>query len=135
MNDLAKHWFGLPVPEGVQPVRAWGARAILRNEQIRKPVRRKGRVVGHDYSTKVTFELVPDRANYRGPDDDGMRAFFKWLNTDGLKALAKTIDEASLGLDEDRTLTVGRSGDGPSYTLNANPRKSYGYLYIVAWEV
>lgn len=136
MSDLNKHWFGLPVPEGVTPVRAWGARAILKNDWEKKPVRKKGRVVGYDQTLKVRFELLSDRSQYRGPDIDApeAKAFFRWLDEHGIPDLAKAVDEAGLGLDEDRPVTVGKTGDGPKYTVLANPRRSYGYLYIVAWE-
>jgi hypothetical protein len=135
-DDLQKHWFGLPVPEGVKPVRAWGARAILGNERVVKRVKRKGRTVGRDYDTKVTIDMVGDRSQYRGPDITApeAKAFFKWIDKTGLPELRKAADEAGLTPDEDRPITVGKTGDGPKYTLVANPRKSYGYLYIVAWE-
>jgi hypothetical protein len=135
-DDFQKHWFGLPVPEGVNAVRAWGARAILRNERVVKPVKRKGRTVGHDYDMKVSVDMVGDRSQYRGPDITSAeaKAFFKWIDKTGIPELCKAVQEAGLGLDEDRPITVGKTGDGPKYTLVANPRKSYGYLYVVAWE-
>jgi hypothetical protein len=125
MYYFPEHWFGLPEPEGVKPVRAWGARAILRNECVRKPVKKKGRVVGCDQKLKVTFDLPADRSQYRGPDvtSAGARAFFKSVNTVGLP-------ELRMGAGEDRPVPAGND----QYGLVANPREYYGYLYIVAWE-
>src|SRR5262245_59154844 len=132
MSDLAKHWFGLPVPEGVTPVRAWGARAILRTEWVVKPVKRKGKTVGRDSETKVSVETLADRSQYRGPDITApeAKAFFAWLDQKGMPTLRKTADKLGLDPGEDTELPV----DDGKYHLRANPRKSYGYLYIVAWE-
>jgi hypothetical protein len=136
MDEISKHWFGLPIPDGVRPVRAWGARAILRNEPEKKPVKKKGRIVGYDTATKVTFDLLGDRSQYRGPDVTSAesKAFFKWIDKEAIPELLKAVDEACLGLDEDRPVSLGRTGTTPKYMMIANPRKSYGYLYIVAWE-
>src|SRR3954454_3114407 len=127
-----EHWFGLPIPEGIQPTRSWGARAILRLDRHVKPVRRKGRFVGDNYVFKTVIEMVPDRSQYRGPDIDAgeAKAFFRWLDREALPRLREDADKMGLAPDDDQEIAI----DSDQYHLRANPRKSYGYLYIVAWE-
>ncbi len=132
MDNFTNHWFGLPIPEGVEPVRAWGARAILRNDPAKKPVKKKGRIVGYDTTIVVTFDVLHDRQTYRGPDitKPEAKAFFRWIDTVGLATLGKMADKTGLAPSDDIELPV----DDGKYHLRANPRRSYGYLYIVAWE-
>jgi hypothetical protein len=132
MSDISKHWFVLPVPENVKPLRAWGARAILREERIRPVVKAKGKVKGDDTVLKVTDETLADRAQYRGPGITSAesRAFFAWLDKTGMPRLRKLADDDGLRPDEDRIIAV----DDGHYHIRANPRKSFGYLYITAWE-
>ena len=53
------HWFGLPLPEGVTPVRSWGARAILRVDVRHKAVRSKGKTKGQMLESKTVIERLP----------------------------------------------------------------------------
>lgn len=126
------HWFGLNLPEGVKARQHWGARAILHRVRQRKTVIRKRRIVGYVDDWKVTFETLPDRSNYRGPYADApeSRPFFRWLNKVALPWLAKAVDKEGLAPDEDREIALDRE----PFHLRANPRSSYGYLYLVAWE-
>jgi hypothetical protein len=127
-----EHWFGLPLPEGVNAVRHWGARAILRLDRHVRPIKRKGRIVGRDYTTTTVIEMVPDRSQYRGSDIESpeAKAFFRWLDKTALPQLRKDADKRGLAPDDELMLMI----DDGCYHLRANPRKSYGYLYIVAWE-
>jgi hypothetical protein len=132
--DFQGHWFGLPVPFGVTPVRSWGARAILRVQVEKKPVRVKGRIRGYDLRSTPVIEFVPDRSQYRGPDREApgpeAKAFFKWIDKKAMPRLRKDADKLGLALNDELTLRVD---EGP-FHLRANPKKSYGYLYICAWE-
>jgi len=88
----------------------WGARAILRDGVI---------------------DLVWDRQGVEGAAADHERtALAAWLNEKAMpwmRAYAKHGEDFPSG-DEDREVSV--SGDG--YKLRANPRSSYGYLYMSA---
>lgn len=133
MSDaVSSHWFGLPVPEGVTPVRAWGARAILIQRSTRKPVMRRGRVKGYMNEMTTGIETLPDRSQYRGPgiESKESKAFFRWLDLQGMAELRKLADKMGLAPNDDIEVKV----DHDNYHIRANPRRSYGYLYIVAWE-
>src|SRR5689334_5351620 len=100
MSDVIQtHWFGLPVPEGITPVRAWGARMLIRQESRRQPVKRKVRIVAYDTKLTTVIESVMDRSQYRGQDIEApeAKAFFRWLDKKALRELRKVADKMGLG--------------------------------------
>lgn len=106
MSDQQK----LTVQWGLQPpetaIGAWGARAI--------------------YTPPDGIDLVYDRKSVAGAHED----VIKWLSRTGLEKLRKLLRGARLGQDSDEMVYVS---DG-RFTLAATPRRSFGYLFIGAWE-
>lgn len=104
-------WGGQP-PEGYTGP-AWGARAI--------------------YSLRITgrsvIDLVWDRQSAVG-DPGEVRALCSMLDTRGLDMLREACTSERLRTDEHRAVRV-EVGD---YVIEANPRESCGYLYIVAYR-
>jgi hypothetical protein len=100
------YWFGRRAPETA--VRAWGARAIYQSQRI---------------------ELVWDRQSWQ-PDQKPPQEFEDWINEIGLPWLRQECKDLYLRGDSSDVLT---KNDGP-YTIEASPQRSFGYLYIVAYE-
>lgn len=97
--------WGLQPPEDIKA--AWGARAI---------------------HTKRGFDLLFDRQSAEGsPSQDLVR----WLNTKGLDAMRERARSMSGAKDElvEMTSECGR------FRMDANTNGSYGYVYLVAWEI
>jgi len=89
----------------------WGARAIYTGQQI---------------------DLLPDRQGVSTSIEDDEAAktrLLSWINKVGLPYLRQQAP--GLYQDEDRTVQL----DDNSMHIEANPQRSYGYLYIRAWEV
>jgi len=99
---------------GLHPVSCaryhWSARAIYQRAQI---------------------DLLWDRMGVEGQcSDDERKALGRWLDDKALPYLRWSVQfgpDAVSG-DEDREITVC----GDSFRLRANPRSSYGYLYLSA---
>jgi len=97
--------WGLQPPEGT--TLAWGARAIYKGGAI---------------------DLLPDRQAWRGPIDE-RKPLVDWLNTTGRAAIERAAKHANLRGDEERTVRHESAG----FTIEASPRGSHGYLYLVAY--
>lgn len=69
-------------------------------------------------------EIVWDRQGGTGDEE-----LISWLNAKGIKQLRKLAKD--LASDEDREV---RYQDG-EFVVAANPRGSYGYLYLGAWRI
>lgn len=95
--------WGLKAPEGVSV--AWGARAIYRD---------------------MTIDLLPDRQSWSGED---RKPLMGWLNSKGIEGIRKVCDDAYLTTDSAETVTFREGG----WVIEASPRASYGYLYMVAY--
>jgi hypothetical protein len=100
-----------------------------------KPVKRKGKVIGRDYVVMPLIDVVSDRTAYRGPEvgraaTPAETAFRRRVSRHGMPQLQKTAVRLGLDPSDDQEIQI----DAGKYHLRANPRKSYGYLYIVAWE-
>lgn len=106
MTEETRYWFGRRAPDGA--VRAWGARAIYQRQRI---------------------ELLWDRQNWQ-PDEKPPVEFEDWINQIGLPWLRKTCTDRYITPDSSTVLLYE---DGP-YGIEASPQRSYGYLYIVAYE-
>jgi len=103
METTQKLSWGLQPPEGVSV--AWGARAIFEKGQI---------------------DLLWDRTSTMG-DEKEVKKLGKWLNTKGLKGIRREVKN----LQTNAEYTVIYKDD--KYTIRANPRRSYGYLYLCAF--
>lgn len=115
---------------------AWGARAIYkyggRYERVRRKVPKSNPPrykTAEKFVTSASIELLWDRQGMTGGTKAEREELQKWLNSKGLKALKKECEARALGGSDDETVWV-RDG---KFSLCANPRASYGYLYIGAW--
>ena len=99
------NWWGLALPEGKN---GWGARAIYRDG---------------------TIDLLHDRQGIRG-DSQELAALLTWLDEKALPTLRVMGKNEELP-DPQEADEVKIQGDG--FILLANPRRSYGYLYLAAW--
>lgn len=104
---MSEHRWGLaPLPGEAKDDVSWGARAIYRDNVI---------------------DIVWDRCTWTGaPPDD----LVKWLDNVALPKLRKLVVKERLGQNESRDMIV----EDKKFCLKANPRQSYGYLYIGAWR-
>jgi hypothetical protein len=75
------------------------------------------------------IDLVHDRIDHEG-DKAEVKALCKWLDTKGLKMLKEQLRKEGVQGSEFHEVRI--EGDG--HVLIANPRKSYGYLYLGAWK-
>lgn len=105
--------FGLRPPARVRT--AWGARAIYHLETGARG---------------AWFDLLWDRQSWKGTDK--RRAALKsWLDYTGLDSLREMVNDEILPTNASETLTYVDADAG--YTIQASPRRSCGYLYIVAF--
>jgi hypothetical protein len=105
--------FGInPRDRGEQPPVWWGARAIYRG--VRFPV---------DY--------VHDRQQTTPYDKSSIecKALWFWLDHYAKPALDAELKRLVVTPSEERDIVIESHG----FKLIANPRRSYGYLYIGAW--
>lgn len=127
--------WGMQVPPGKDVLRAWGARAIYAAH-----LGSGGRlVVSH-------VDIVGDRQDFfcasEGTEDhDDMDLsrhtdalehgnFIQWAQRAARRQLADVCEQVGLGVGDE--LKVGY--DEGNRHMVANPFKSFGYLFIVAWE-
>lgn len=121
---LAGSW-GRHIPEAMigNITSTWGARAIFRDHYI---------------------DLLPDRQSWEAADfseDDSdptsveyeekiaaIAPLRTWINKVGLPFLRK--EAKTLYQDDNKTIAM----DDGKFHIEANPQRSYGYLYIRAWE-
>lgn len=115
--------FGFPVPadlksEKGEPVRYWGARALLRDG---------------------AFELLHDRTSVQlQPEDEAIIAKAGG-DSNALMFIGRINDTFLPWLRNEAVRLDGRSSEVVTYskygyTLMASPKNSYGYLYIGVWE-
>lgn len=96
--------FGYPMN---QPhVTYWGARAILKNQNI---------------------DLLHDRQTYQGDEN---QPFVEWINNRALPWLRTRVKELYLEGDDPQVITLSEF----KYELRASTNASHGYLYIGAIE-
>jgi len=110
MNQQAPSWWGLLPPATC--TLAWGARAI--------------------FSPPAGIDLLPDRQSVRGEGRE-RDALLRWVNRVGLKKLRQALNRDVLGIDSNRTIGLVDSEGG--YRIEASPRVSFGYLYLLAYPV
>jgi hypothetical protein len=108
----------------------WGARAIYESNH--------DRLTGKDFDRQgpYAFALLWDRQQIEGGTDEEKRAFETWINKKGLPALRKLVKagcKSRAGFSPDTDREIGTELDG--YVIVANPRRSFGYLYIGIYPV
>jgi cytoskeleton bundling-enhancing protein CbeA and related proteins len=94
----------------------WGARAIYKRNTNERTSRKEPH----------TIELLWDRQQMEGGTDEERKKFSEWVNKKGLPALRKKLAEAYLTPSDDKEIKIELGG----YVIVANPRRSFGYLYI-----
>lgn len=97
--------FGLQPPASAKT--AWGARAIFK----RGPA----------------IDIVFNRQDAFG-EEKAVQDLVEWVRTVGLPEMEEATEDLSPTSEETVTIKKGRR------TIKASPRRSHGYLYIVAWE-
>jgi len=109
MDDRLR--FGLNPPEGVET--AWGARWII--------------------DPHGGVDPVWDRVDAIGPTDR-RRQLLEYLNAEVGDApehqARQLLERGELSWSQDTTVTLY---DDQEVTIRANPRRSFGYLYVGAW--
>lgn len=104
--------FGLQPPKSAKV--AWGARAIF------KPI-----------SRNPMIDILWDRQSVFGEEKD-RQDLVEWVRTTGLPKLEELIDKkSSYSLTTSHEVFKFKDGD---YSIQASPKGSGGYLYIVAWK-
>jgi hypothetical protein len=96
----------------------WGARAILdRSHKIGEP---------------MLISLLWDRQGAKGPKHE-LDALSTWLNgkSTGLKQMRREIHLRGIGPTDSERVRI-QGGPHNRFTLDADPRSSHGYLYLVA---
>lgn len=88
----------------------WGARAIYHPPNI--------------------IDVVPNRQQITGGTDEERKRLANWVYDIGIPKLRKELSKKYIGLSDDILIAVDDKEAG--FTMMANPRKSYGYLYISA---
>ena len=93
---------------------AWGARAIykLRGDM-------------------VVIDLLPDRQDLFGSKKD-RQDLVKWVNRKGLKELRKRLLDQYVTESSSAFVAFEEKKGDQSFYIEASPRASYGYLYLVA---
>lgn len=124
--------FGLKAPDGVNgPV--WGARAIYKLGSVTK---KYNRVVGRriqvisQTGAEASVDLLWDRQRMVDGDETSRKALGKWIDGNGMKLLKKALVDCYITGNIDQEVRVEDEG----FIMIANPRKSYGYLYMCAWR-
>jgi hypothetical protein len=118
-TQMSMFFFGYRTPEfGNEYAQFWGARAIYNSRT---------------YSIDLLFDRQSsDLPGYVGNAEPDLQ---KWVNKIALPWLRKEVKKTGLSGDESRELVFK---DG-RYELRANPKSSFGYLYIGAvkhkWHV
>jgi hypothetical protein len=106
--------WGHPVGAAV----AWGARAIY----------------ALSTTPRAEIDIPGDRQSFARDEhatDADVKALEAWINTVGLPELSRRCIEQYVTSDSGEIIEFSSFG----YTLKAGPRRSHGYLYIVAWRI
>lgn len=108
----------------------WGARAIYeRNSRATGRTLTNGKPRRRWFVPAFSISTLWDRQEMVGGTDTERQALAKWLDKEGMKQLTDLCDSEYLEPNENRLVMVF----GEDYIIQANPQKSYGYLYITAY--
>lgn len=103
--------WGLPTTSP-QAAYCWGARAIYRLNY-----------------EEVTIDIPGDRQAWEGAHTKETRlALSTWINSKAMSHLKRKLSKLGIGISSEELVTI--EGDG--FRLSASPKKSHGYLYLVA---
>lgn len=117
--------WGLQPPEGASI--AWGGRAIFERRYVRAV--RRGRWA--DDKLVIGIDLLGDRQDSFGDPKDLVK-LLRWVNTKGIRQIKKQIEQD--GIDTSQNIHLVCRDEKLGYVLVANPRASYGYLYLCAYQ-
>lgn len=119
--------YGLCPPDGVTGA-MWGARAIFseNREAYKHNYTKAGKPRKRGRIPTMNVELLWDRCDAIG-ESTAIKTMCEWLDTVGLKLLRLAAED--LDTSEDREVMIHQDG----YIIRANPRESYGYLYILCY--
>lgn len=81
-------------------------------------------------SNGSNIDIVPDRQDTFGGTPNQQTNLHNWLSLRALPLLRKIMTERYIPQDADDTIIIREF----CYELRANPKSSYGYLYITAGE-
>ena len=110
----------------VEASAAWGARAIYNRNHYAG-----ARMSRAKAGTGVCVDVVWDRQSIAG-EEPAKRALAQWLakkTGGGMTLLAKRLKADGVYPEDSIEIAI----DHGRFHLRANPRSSYGYLYITAW--
>lgn len=112
MTTLEGHWFGLKPEVTPLPDLYWGGRAI--------------------YHPFEGVDVLWDRQQFNTTDGakKDRDALWAWIVDKGLPLLRKELARQRIAARDDVLVTV----TDRNHTLIANPKRSYGYLYLGAWR-
>ncbi len=122
-------WFGIRPPEDM-PI-AWGARLIFERGHMGSPSTSRSQ---RDRDEGIRLQCLPDRVSLREPPAGVAellmsRMFKEWIERNALQEFKALVSSTGLYPEEDRPVQVEKAG----MLLSANPKKSYGYLYVGVW--
>lgn len=121
--------WGISPPEEVNAIAAYGARAIyhgLRVSQTTRSADGKRRLKKPRTVTDVDVDIVWDRQDAQGVEK---KALVEWINSVGMSKIKAQLVECVV--EPQHNIPV-EFHDG-RFHITANPKASYGYLYIGAW--
>lgn len=110
------HWFGLMSPADVDVVAAWGARTILE---------------GPPHTQRV--DILLDRINVYPADRDLPKPLQNWILLHVRPWLRNKCHRAYIDPGCDAVFATSVVTHDGVFIAQASPRKSHGYLYVVAW--
>ena len=110
---------------GIQPPSPkniwWGARAIFERNLAKR--RRT--------DPTFVFSVLGDRQQMEGGTEKERKAFAAWINKKARPLLTKCLAEEGIEPREHRRISITLDG----FEIVADPKASYGYLYIGIWPV
>lgn len=88
----------------------WGARVIFNPPDI--------------------LDIVPDRQQIQGGTTEDRDKLVSWINSVGIRKLRDELAKQCISGSEDKLIAIDDKTAG--FMMMANPKQSYGYLYISA---
>lgn len=118
--------FGIRPPEGI--AMWWGARVIFKRHWSEERARKRPGVLAR---WPYLLDYVGDRMQMTGGTFKQRLRFTDKLDKKILPRLQRECARAGLGPEDSTPVTFDLDG----YHVEANPRASYGYLYVGVWPV
>jgi hypothetical protein len=116
MSTLQAVWFGLQAPGNA--IASWGARAIV-----------NAHTNPRTYATTYGLDVLRDRMQ----STEGAEELTDWVDRVVTPRLRSAVKAGYWPVCNPRGEDVAGFDDG-AFHFRCTPRRSYGYLYMVAWE-